>query len=445
MAPGILSMDLSAGRYTLEFSKRIQKNQVANGFSEGERTIPKLYGLANTGEHITLIDCFLLKQRKYNDEIVSCTFYVETVLVGYHFTSQKLEFNCFEFDMPEIVAWSDLCNFSLSIKSRSEQPLRFSYDWIEKEHAIFQIGNNLVVSFIPFSKKLSLSVSDSEYSLTQSIIVRFSYSTPVTLEKLWTDFREFLLIINLGIQSNLNRNQVVCYSCNICKMDSRGLITAYSARPQTISAKTTFLDYLFSLSELIEDDLVLCNWLEKKDDLNPIMNLYFASVMNPNLPLDVLFLNLVQALEIYHTRFRSQDKDRYKKRIERLLNACPKSQRQFHEKYLMPKSSKDEGITLLNRLSDLFICDFDIEFEKLDNKVFPYSFVDDIVNTRNYLTHYNKKKQASALSYSDILYSLLCLQTVLEYYILRELGFPQKVLSKALKKRNTEIGRQIRN
>ncbi len=78
------------------------------------------------------------------------------------------------------------------------------------------------------------------------------------------------------------------YSSNIKEFESQKI-----ERPQMVF---TFED--------IKDrfDFFFNNWIEKKELLRPVYNLYFATLYNKHLYLENKFLNFVQALETYHRR-----------------------------------------------------------------------------------------------------------------------------------------------
>ena len=80
-------------------------------------------------------------------------------------------------------------------------------------------------------------------------------------------------------------------------------------------------------------------------------------------------------------------------------------------------------ITLESRLADLLLAEFQIYFDTGDIKY--YDFPNVIANTRNYYIHYDEsiKERGRVLTESELSIYNRSLIYMLEYYILRELGF----------------------
>ena len=134
------------------------------------------------------------------------------------------------------------------------------------------------------------------------------------------------------------------------------------------------------------------------------------------------FLNIVQALETYHSRFKANTLEEYKKRIDEvILKDRPKDFIENDKKFLMANSYK--FITLESRIADLLVADFNIYFDTGDIKYLDFPNI--IANTRNYYIHYdeNIKKKSKILTNEELGIYIRTLVYMLEYYILIELGF----------------------
>ncbi len=83
----------------------------------------------------------------------------------------------------------------------------------------------------------------------------------------------------------------------------------------------------------------------------------------------------------------------------------------------------DEQMTAHSRLNDLMIF--------AENNLFRVLYVHDdfaqkISNTRNYLTHYDAKKEATALKGEDLSKAIYLLELILEYYVCLEFGIDRE-------------------
>lgn len=133
------------------------------------------------------------------------------------------------------------------------------------------------------------------------------------------------------------------------------------------------------------------------------------------------FLNVTQALETYHSRFKyGGDIKGFVERIDEvILKKRPYSARKEDTKFLMAKSKK--FVTLKSRLAELLLAEFNIHF--YTGKIKYIDFPNTITVTRNYYTHYDEKLKSRIIKKSELASYVRILIAILEYYILEELGF----------------------
>ncbi|MGN1275428.1 MAG: HEPN domain-containing protein [Floccifex sp.] len=138
-----------------------------------------------------------------------------------------------------------------------------------------------------------------------------------------------------------------------------------------------------------------------------------------------VFLNVVQALETYHSRFITNRIDDFKLRVDEITKKLPSPRADELKNYLMAKSKG--FITLESRLADLLFASGNIYFDTGEIKHEDFPSI--IAHTRNYYIHYDESiKDKYILLPEDKLhiYNRSLLQ-ILEYYILLELGFSDNI------------------
>jgi ApeA N-terminal domain 1 len=154
---------------------------------------------------------------------------------------------------------------------------------------------------------------------------------------------------------------------------------------------------LFTLADADPDPSVLLKrWIEKQGRLEPVFNLYFGALYDPDPYLEVKFLAFAQALETYDIRRREQPK-----RVSLAARA-------------RDVLSQHEGVSRQ-------IVGDDIE-----------AFVVDFRNARNYYTHYDPSLEKRAARGGALLLLTMQLQTILEMSLLGELGFPGQAIEEIL-------------
>lgn len=167
------------------------------------------------------------------------------------------------------------------------------------------------------------------------------------------------------------------------------------------------------------DDL-LKNWFKKASEIEPILDLYFGTLYNPKLYPNHKFLNLVQALEAYHRRTMKNYMDKPEDHEIRLKEIYESISNVKYRKWLEKKLTHSNEPFLVIRLSQLIKKFKEIlkwhlgDWDSLPKKV---------TDTRNYLTHFDPSKEASAAKGDDLLTLTKQLRLLLELVLLNEIGF----------------------
>lgn len=159
------------------------------------------------------------------------------------------------------------------------------------------------------------------------------------------------------------------------------------------------------------------------------ITLYFSIVKYDDMPIEMKYLNIVQALETYHARFKYNDLKKYKKHVLQLFRC--KTIDEIDEKQrnaYFDVTQSDENITyiiLKSRLVDLMNDDFRTPITQVytNGKIIElYDFIEKVVDTRHYYTHYGKAKEEKAFKGIDMEYAIMVLMHIFEYHLLIELG-----------------------
>src|SRR5699024_7292344 len=196
-------------------------------------------------------------------------------------------------------------------------------------------------------------------------------------------------------------------------------------------------DYLFNLSELKQADF--SQWQEVANKMEPIIELYIESLYNQNLSVSRHFLNMVQALETYHSRRIANSLGNYKQRVEEILEIRTKVFREGDREFLLGESKK--FVTLKGRLADLMIADYRFWFRTGEFRLLEFPQV--IATTRNYYTHYDQKLEDKALKDENLITAFHILRNILEFYLLKEFGFREDFIHERIRERIKPIMNSI--
>jgi len=199
--------------------------------------------------------------------------------------------------------------------------------------------------------------------------------------------------------------------------------------PHEFTCNTLKADYGFSYSDVAGLGLdALQKWTERLPGIEPVVNLYLASLRQLGYS-ELTFLLIAQALETLHrseTNVTLLDRDRWSELNEKLLAAVDevvcgvegngglRAQLAGKLAFLNEAGLRTRLKQLLGRLGDvgLSVCAGNLS-----------DFVGQVVDTRNYYTHWSADLEPKALRGERLLYATSRLLAVLELLLLRDLGF----------------------
>lgn len=121
----------------------------------------------------------------------------------------------------------------------------------------------------------------------------------------FTDIRDKILaMISFAIKDNINilKQYFLCNDDFTFENEQKNYVEhfMFDDNPKYKIQENHPAEYNFRLNNLPEDDAEIPQRLEK---LAPIFNLYLSLFKYPHMPFEMVFLNIVQALETLHSRF----------------------------------------------------------------------------------------------------------------------------------------------
>lgn len=182
---------------------------------------------------------------------------------------------------------------------------------------------------------------------------------------------------------------------------------------------------LFTFSDIrIDFEKYIKNWYKKSDFIMPVFDLYFGTLYNKEMYLEQRFLNLVQAVEVFHRRNylgKYQTDSDFKSSVYKKLScAIPLTLDSDYTKALKGKIKYLNEFSLRGRLKEIFK-DYDVILREIVNR--RGEFINHVVNTRNYFTHYDAPSKSSAKTGKKLIELCDCLEFIIEVCLLCELGF----------------------
>ncbi len=404
----------------------VKHEQGFGNFLEVPLEIPYLCGELETGFKFTLLNLTRTgMQDLISYGISEYTFWAEYILCGIGgLIQQEQTFYKVSYVLSNIVEWGEESIYAIGEKnelfSKNENTQKTIYEGQD-----FSITYSVFGSFLPVAPYELLK---EHIALEQHGIFEIEFKKEEKFNQFSQVFKKLKRLIEIAILSKVNVAKVEGYSKDVVydwgEVKHERAIDVYGKNIEENNsmehAERRHSWKWISLSELIKQNSFQC-YFGKHEKLAPIIELFLEPLyVEGNSPTRT-FLNIVQALETYHSRFVTNSLDEFKTRIENMVNEQSPENAEKHRKYLMANSKK--FITLESRLADLLVANWQIFFDtgEINHADFPSV----IAHTRNYYIHYDEriKEKYRILSEGELpIYNRSLLQ-ILEYYILLELGF----------------------
>lgn len=213
--------------------------------------------------------------------------------------------------------------------------------------------------------------------------------------------------------------------------------TVYYRKPAARNLKTLktidIRNMLFGFQDIsVELEQILKTWLSKRDEYRSTMDLFFAIEYSSGTSLNNEFLNLSQALEVYHRqRFNSTvvPESEYGEKKRRIIEGVPKE----HRAWLAEQLAHSNQPRLFQRLLELLK-----HTEKVVSKLITNSgdFSRKVTDTRNFLTHYSRRSK-NVMDGEELFRATQCLSYIIQACLMLELGLSEERIVKLFERNQT--------
>lgn len=448
-------------------------NNPENFDSDSALTFPKLVGLTTEGTPVTLVNC---KRDKYNsssnqqDANTSSEYVLSYVLLGYRFENENPAFDTLNVGFPYQEDWSRLSSLDMSFQIN--------------QNARVKPGHEFSISYtVPDSP--SAWVDDIEISLKMDGKTNF------------TRFRESAISLESYFEIDPKRPQVPLseYMDWVAKLNNfLALACDRAIAPKTIEGiidgtdveiryptegireaesqvnPFSFLFHYHYISGNFSD--VLSKWFWMSEELKPALDLYFGAQFNQRMYENNTFLSLAQAVESYHRFTKSgqyQSDYKYEEIYDDFKSFLYGDLDEVYNHTGSLKSGGSLGVGKnLKNLDEMYNLDNDFinkmkdgtlkyanEYslrkrlsELVDDHIsiindLPYNIADkqgEVIDTRNYLTHYDPSLKSRASTGKELTKLTWGLQQLLEVCLLDQIGIHEDIIRQRL---NFKYGRKM--
>lgn len=395
-----------------------------------------------TGIPVSLLDLQRISTKTSFGRENTYGYQANILIHGVEFNSiEEIKFTEINFQIPGILKWGgkSVFNYPAEDKSNAVMDYKLLHDYNIYENDEYKL-NYTIGSKFPFS-----DFEQEEMTFYQYPGIRITTKVPNKYPWFFDITKKFKNIIEIAIGTPLAIDKVEAFHPNFV-IDSHTdspILQSFEIihnfkNPDFIPTRKDihYVDFLFNLDDLL-NHLDKNLWEVSYEKLEPIFELYINDLYDPYPSLHQKFINIIQALETFHARFIcTGNMKAFRKRVEEIVSLTADNSKDEHRQFLL-SNNKTNFITLSSRIADLILCDYEYIFELGNFSLIEFPKI--IAKTRNYYIHYDSNLKDVALSDDNLYEAYLVLKNVLEYYLLKSIGFKLDYIHEKMKNRNRSL------
>jgi hypothetical protein len=424
MLPGTLVI-MDGGNIELEVVGLFDESvEGINRAISGEDELERIIGHIEEHGSVTLDDCFYKRRNISFGGISKSTIHIGTAIIGVAYNDKEnVLLNKFQFSVEGIDEWVGISG--IAIEDNFEERVA-SITYVQPEEISLNLNNGMKL-LITFAWTLPRSPNQKEIKITQKTYFKFISEHACPLNDFISAAHKITTFLGFAIDETVCIEQVSATSDAICQdIGSRtvpvSMSLIYTSLPYMKNEpKIDWRRMLFRFGQIREDlERIVNNWFDAYNVIDPALNLYFSTKTGAHKYLDSKFLALAQGLETYHRRTSNEklmDEVVFKELSENLIRQCPEE----HKNWLSGRLQHGNELSLRKRIKSII----EPFKELLGTSSERNKLIRGIVDTRNYLTHFDSSLESVAATGRDLWLLCMKMEAIFQLHLLQVLGFTQ--------------------
>ena len=422
--PGTLSIS-DGGFIELEIVHRLGGASTAL-----EDDAKRIVGQIEEAGLVTLDNCFC-KSIEGSGEISKSLIHVNRVFTGVGYDEDEIpRFNSVTFSVEDLDEWVGITGINVDFQLE-ERTSTISYQ--PPADVPFNLDNGMQL-LITFGWMAPTGYPIKEAGISQKAYFELVSQEALELDDFISVVRKITHFLCFAMNQMVSLDGMEATSNNLRRDVGEGKTRAipiniyYPSWPYSKNEPETYGSKLFKFKEIQNDaERMINNWIEAYEQIAPTFNLYFLAKMGMQTYLEERFMALVQGLEAYHRRTsdeKQMDEAEFKELIDNLIDQCPPEKKEW----LTGKLRYGNEVSLRRRLKKL-IEPFEDVIEDWQK---PKGLIDKIVNTRNYLTHYDLSLESKAAKDEELWPLCRKMEFLFQLHFLQLIGFSREQIDSLL-------------
>lgn len=402
-----------------------------------------ILGITSNGKLVTLYKCLESRSLESIPGFTTSSFIASMVFLGHHFENgENIQFDSLSLSYSHLEEWIGITGFQSDIETDLENRFtryRVNYSFPEKVEVKI---NNFNISF---DFKFNIGGDRiKEINLEQKTFIKIELHEKIHFNDLQRNIcyhiQNFLsLAMGRAVRPLIIIGKIKVRKTDLPDGDAVYKDTSifYSIKNfPNLSETLNPFNILFTFRDIADDfEKYLRNWFAKTEILQPAHDLYFGTLYSSSMYLSHKFLSLIHAVESYHRRIyngKYLSDDDYAQIYKTLTSAIPSEIYSGFRKSLKQKLKYHNEFSLRKRMKEILEkCGDLLGLLIQDTK----GFIEDVVNTRNFLIHFDKSIETKAKSGQELYRLVQKMEFIIKICFLIELEIPMTTI-KTLISRN---------
>lgn len=428
--PGTLSIS-EGGRIELEVVGYF--HGIKEVFNNEDIDIERILGHVEKDGLVTLENCFYIKTNFAFDGVSKSTIFVHKVLSGAIWSQGEIvTFNTFSFAVDYLDEWLGITGITID-NDWKQNNVTVHFELPERRSFYLDNGMSLEVCF---ACSIPSIIAIKEATITQRAYFRLVSEEECKLDEFTSVAFKIVNLMCFAMDEVVVMQDVSATSSELQRTLNNGeqypekISIYYQSIPYSEKTPKIFKHKMLFTFKAIENNAqrVFNNWLNAYEYLSPALGLYFSIKVDAHKYFDGKFLALAQGLETYHRRTSSETlmaQEDFDNLVSEILAKCPKE----HTTWLRDRLHYGNELSLRQRIKKI-IEPFKTHFGSNKERK---ELITSIVNTRNYLTHYEDSLKEYSAKGGDLWILCLRMEAIFNLHFLKMLGFTDEEINQIIK------------
>ena len=389
----------------------------------GEDDLCRIIGHVEKDGLVTLDNCFYTKKNISFGGISKSKVCVNRVLSGVAYDKdEEVTFNSLSFSVDCMDEWVGIRGINVQ-NDWDNRTATISYK--PPENLVYSLDNGMQLE-ICFAYTLPWLPNTTEAKITQRAYFKLNSKSLKSLRDFTeiaykiTNFMCFAVDATVALKNLTATTTEVQMEIGKGKFSPVPINVYYSSIHYSEKVpKKSRHQMLFNYGVIKDNTQSIINkWLNAYETLSPALDLYFSTKIGAQKYLDRKFLALAQGLETYHRRTSDEklmDEVEFKSLVDTVKKNCPEEKVVWLEDRLMHGNEINLG-KRLKKIIEPFK-------EHLGTSKERSKLLRKIVDTRNYLTHYNEELKSKSAEANELWSLCLKMEVIFQLHFLKVIGF----------------------